>query len=120
MLVWMQTPFSRDYFRSRAKFTTHLASINSTDLRDVPIALPPLEIQREIMARVAAARLDIDAERAQVLDAWARAKSQLEAALLGSGAAGKRAGGSQRAGRRIKDAPRFSGRRKPYFPSMAA
>ena len=55
-LEWMQTQVTRNYFRSRAKFTTNLASINSSDLRELPLPLPPLPIQREIMRRAARTR----------------------------------------------------------------
>ena len=59
VLEYMQTTPARIHFRSRAKFTTNLASINSTDLRDMPLALPPLRIQRHLAARMAKQRQKI-------------------------------------------------------------
>lgn len=42
------------YFLSCAKRTTNLASINSTQLKEFPAIVPPLEEQSEIIARTAA------------------------------------------------------------------
>lgn len=83
VLMWMQTSFARAYFRSRAKFTTNLASINSTDLREVPIPLPPLETQREIMAQMTQSRAEVATWRAALDKETARAGAELEAALVG-------------------------------------
>ena len=42
------------YFLRSAKQTTGIASINMTQLRSFPLLLPPLELQREFVRRVAA------------------------------------------------------------------
>ena len=44
------SPYGRWYFLSCAKQTTNLASINSTQLRNFPVLLPPLPEQRQIAA----------------------------------------------------------------------
>lgn len=41
VLEYMHTAAARNYFRSRTKFTTNLASINSNDLRELPLPIPP-------------------------------------------------------------------------------
>jgi type I restriction enzyme S subunit len=74
---------SRLYFRSRAKFTTNLASINSRDLRELPVALPPLPEQRALFERVAAARAEIARERAEADRLAAAIAAETEALLLG-------------------------------------
>lgn len=84
VLEFMQTPPARSYFRARAKFTTNLASINSTDLREAPIPLPPLDVQQRIMERVQEGRAQIERER-EAADRLAReAKIEVEALILGT------------------------------------
>ncbi|EKN1549512.1 restriction endonuclease subunit S, partial [Salmonella enterica] len=39
--TYMNSPYSRDYFASASKQTTNLASINKTQLRGCPVAIPP-------------------------------------------------------------------------------
>ena len=53
---YLQTQQAKKYFLSCAKKTTNLASINLTQLRALPVPLPPLAVQREFAARVGAAR----------------------------------------------------------------
>ncbi|MFW5893888.1 MAG: restriction endonuclease subunit S [Verrucomicrobiota bacterium] len=56
-------PLGRRYFLSCSKQTTNLASINSTQLKALPVALPPLPEQRKI---------------AEILSTWDRAIEQTE------------------------------------------
>lgn len=44
--------YAKDYFFLNASQTVNLASINLTTLKNTPIALPPLEEQKEIIQRV--------------------------------------------------------------------
>lgn len=53
---FLQTQQAKKYFLSCAKKTTNLASINLTQLRALPVPLPPLTLQREFAARVGEAR----------------------------------------------------------------
>ena len=59
LLEYMSSIPARHYFRARAKFTTNLASINSNDLRELSLPLPPLAIQRQIVDRIAKRREEI-------------------------------------------------------------
>lgn len=52
----LQTPFAKAYFLSCSKKTTNLASINMTQLRRLPVPVPPLIEQRQFAARVAEIR----------------------------------------------------------------
>ena len=52
--AYLQTSAAKSYFLSVAKRTTNLASINMTQLRNLPVALPPIATQREFSERVAA------------------------------------------------------------------
>ena len=44
------SPYGRRYFQSASKRSTNLASINSTQLKNFPVVLPPLAEQRELVA----------------------------------------------------------------------
>src|SRR6266851_136032 len=63
VLEYMHTAPARNHFRARAKFTTNLASINSSDLRELEIPLPPLESQCEIVRWVRKRRAEIAQEQ---------------------------------------------------------
>ncbi len=49
---FLQMPAARAYFLRCAKRTTNLASINMTQLRALPVPLPPISLQREFARRV--------------------------------------------------------------------
>jgi len=61
---YLQTSAAKMYFLQCAKKTTNLASINMTQLRGLPVPLPPLPLQHEFSARVAEARA-LQAQQAQ-------------------------------------------------------
>ena len=61
-----QGPRGRAYFQSCSKQSTNLASINSTQLRQFPTALPPLPEQRKI---------------AEILSTWEEALEKLDALI---------------------------------------
>ncbi len=46
---YLQTVFAKSYFLRCAKKTTNLASINMTQLRGLPVPLPPLSLQRQFV-----------------------------------------------------------------------
>jgi type I restriction enzyme S subunit len=63
---YLQTSIARKYFLSCAKKTTNLASINMTQLRALPVPLPPLPLQQEFARRVAAVEQLRTAQRASL------------------------------------------------------
>lgn len=83
-LEYMQTLPARTYFRGRAKFTTHLASINSNDLRELPVPLPPLEIQQSIVQKTQSARTEIARLRERAAQIRQEAEAEIEAMILGT------------------------------------
>lgn len=83
VLEYMHTAPARNHFRSRAKFTTNLASINSNDLRDLPLALPPLDVQRELVAKVTTQRQRIAMLKTDADQKAELAKADVEAMILG-------------------------------------
>lgn len=50
--TYMNSPYSRDYFASASKQTTNLASINKTQLRGCPVAIPPSSEAEKIMLKL--------------------------------------------------------------------
>ena len=66
IMLCTNSRYGRDYFLSSAKQTTNLASINMTQLRNLPIVLPPLAEQKRIAAKVEALLELCDALAAEV------------------------------------------------------
>lgn len=79
----MNSSPARNHFRARAKFTTNLASINSNDLRDLAVSLPPLPVQQAMMTRVDAGRAEIARLKADAQTCSESAKADVEAMILG-------------------------------------
>ncbi len=84
VLQYMQAAPARIHFRSRAKFTTNLASINSNDVRELALVVPPLDVQHELVAKVTAQREQIAALRAEADHKAAQAKADVEAMIVGA------------------------------------
>jgi type I restriction enzyme S subunit len=47
-----QLPYARDFFWSVASKTVNLASLNSTNIKSLPIPLPPVAEQRRIVTKI--------------------------------------------------------------------
>lgn len=60
VLAYMSTQPARLYFLGRAKRTTNLASINSNDVREMPIPVPPKDVQRRIADELSEAQANVD------------------------------------------------------------
>jgi type I restriction enzyme S subunit len=52
LTAYLQNPKAREYFLQCAKRTTNLASINMTQLRNLPVPIPPIERQNWFAARI--------------------------------------------------------------------
>jgi type I restriction enzyme S subunit len=84
LLEYMSSIPARSHFRARAKFTTNLASINSNDLRELNVPLPPLTVQRQIVERVAKRREEIARLRADAKNCADAARASVEGMILGT------------------------------------
>jgi type I restriction enzyme S subunit len=84
VLEYMHTSPARNYFRSRAKQTTNLASLNSNDLRGLPLPLPPLNVQRGIVEMVAQKRAEVARERQAAAKLSAEVVKEVEEMILGT------------------------------------
>lgn len=69
-----QLTYARDYFWRLASQTTNLASINSTNLRGLPIPIPPQDEQNRIIIEVERCLSIIDAQERAVAASLARAE----------------------------------------------
>ena len=78
---WHGNTFGREWFETRGKQTTNLASLNLTTLKAFPIPVLPLKEQRRIVAQVEEQLSAIDALRAAIERAQRRSKSLRRAVL---------------------------------------
>lgn len=82
--AYMNTAPARNYFLSRAKRTTNLASINSSDLREFSCPAPPLAIQRKLAKKFAAKRSEARTLREQATELRRAALSRVDDLLVGT------------------------------------
>jgi type I restriction enzyme S subunit len=82
-MTWFNTDAGKDHFFRSVKTSSGLGSINSTELRAAPIPLPPLPVQRQLVAKVAAQRKKIAAMKADAQQKTEQAKAEVEAMILG-------------------------------------
>jgi type I restriction enzyme, S subunit len=79
----IQTPLGRSFFQSNARTAVGMWKIGADDILAFPIPVPPLAVQREIVARMASTRAEI----ARELEAAARlvieSETEIESRILG-------------------------------------
>lgn len=78
LLAYMQTTPARSHFRRRAKKTTNLATINSTDVRELPVPLPPLPEQEKLADLWSAVQAHVREAREKVVQEEAKLRRRLE------------------------------------------
>jgi type I restriction enzyme S subunit len=83
LLAFMQTRASRGHFRRRAKKTTNLATINSADVKELQVPVPPLPEQRRIARIWGKAQADGAELRKKAHAALKAAYSDSETAIVG-------------------------------------
>ncbi len=77
LAAYIGSPTGKAYFQSCAKQTTNLASINQRQLRAFPVAVPPLDVQADLIANVNRVRAEvIELGRVQ-----ARVRARIDALL---------------------------------------
>ncbi len=65
-MVYLQSTKAREYFLRCAKRTTNLASINMTQLRALPVLIPPMPVQESFYVRFMSAR-SVQSQQANAL-----------------------------------------------------
>jgi type I restriction enzyme, S subunit len=61
--AWTSTEAAKAFFESRAKQSTNLASISASNIKELPIPVPPLSEQCAIVAHISAETAKLDALR---------------------------------------------------------
>ena len=62
--AWTSTEVAKAFFESRAKQSTNLASISATNIKELPIPVPPTDEQSTIVDHITAETAKLDALRA--------------------------------------------------------
>jgi len=83
-VTWFNTELGRGHFFRAAKSSSGLGTINSSEVRSAPIPLPPLHIQRQVMARVETGRTEIAREREAAERLAKSIHAEIEALILGT------------------------------------
>jgi type I restriction enzyme S subunit len=79
----IQTPLGRSYFQSNARTAVGMWKIGAEDIRNFPIPVPPMEVQREIVDTVSRQRARIAEERKAAEARRAQAAREVEEMILG-------------------------------------
>ena len=83
-MIWFNTEIGRSHFFRAGKTSSGLGTINSNEVRNAPIPLPPLEAQRKLVERVTAARAEIARERAAADELRQTIAAEVDALILGT------------------------------------
>ena len=80
----IETPLGRSYFQINSRRAVGgMWKISAEDIRNFPIPIPPLEVQREIVKMVEERRVGVAKERERINDLTAAVKQEVEEMILG-------------------------------------
>jgi type I restriction enzyme, S subunit len=80
----MLTPLGRSHFLSNARTAVGMWKIGAEDIRNFPLPLPPLDVQKEIVGQVAEKRDEIARLRESAERKARESKAEIEAMILGT------------------------------------
>jgi hypothetical protein len=80
----VQSSVGRSHFQSNARTAVGMWKIGAEDIRNFPLPLPPLPVQRRIMEKVAAGRERVAGERETARALARQIEADMEAYLLGT------------------------------------
>lgn len=83
LLAYMNTWLARRYFRGRAKQTTNLASINSADVKGLPVPLPTPDKQQALLVPYLEGNARAATLRQQAAEQEAATRAMVEGMILG-------------------------------------
>ena len=83
-MIWFNAELGRGHFFRAAKTSSGLGTINSEQVRNAPLPLPPLKVQREIVRRVEESCAEIACEREQAARRARESEAEVEALILGT------------------------------------
>lgn len=81
---YIQSRPGRTWFQQNARTAVGMWKIGGADIANLPIPLPPLSVQRQIVARIARRRAEIAKLKAEAKALADAAKADVEAMILGS------------------------------------
>lgn len=84
VLSVINSSYGQTYFRTKAKQTTNLASINSKEVAAFPLPLPPLDDQQSMIKALDSGRAEATTLRAEAAAARAKAWAEFEASVYAS------------------------------------
>ena len=79
----IQTPLGRSFFQSNARTTVGMWKIGAEDIREFPVPLPPVAVQRTIIRIVKEKRDSIASEREKIDQRGASIAQEIEEMILG-------------------------------------
>lgn len=79
----MLTPLGRSHFLSNARTAVGMWKIGAEDIRNFPLPLPPLDVQKEIVRQIAEKRDEIARTREAAERKARESKAEIEAMILG-------------------------------------
>ncbi len=88
LALWTSTLQAKHYFQSRAKRSTNLASISASNIKELPIPLPPISEQIAIQNFLAARHSGLETLRGELRDSL-RLLTELRAALITAAVTGQ-------------------------------
>lgn len=83
-MTWFNTSVGKDHFFRSVKTSSGLGTINSTELRAAPIALPAINLQKALMEKVTGQRKTISDLKAKAEIKSMQAKADIESMILGT------------------------------------
>ena len=89
VLSVINSSYGQAYFRSKAKHTTNLASINSKEVSRFPLPLPPLSQQQALIDNLFRGHWEVKRLRQKATATRAKSWTNFEAAVYATGEAVK-------------------------------
>lgn len=86
LLAVINSSHGQGYFRAKAKRTTNLASINSTEVAGFPVPLPPLDVQKSLLTELHKGEADARAQALRAKQLRDSGWAEFERALFDPGA----------------------------------
>ncbi|MDX3669651.1 restriction endonuclease subunit S [Streptomyces europaeiscabiei] len=83
LALYTASPAGRAYFQRVGKQTTNLASINSTQVKAMPVPVPPLDEQERLLGPIHAARRRSEASKKQIAKLRTVQRAVVEDLLVG-------------------------------------
>lgn len=88
LALWTSTLEAKRYFESRAKRSTNLASISGSNIKELPVPMPPVDEQRAIQKFLSSRQSRLESIRSELQDSL-RLLAERRAALITAAVTGR-------------------------------